>query len=128
MTEPAWVLESVVRAMHDAQLAEHGGAAGVREPGLLESALARPRNQFAYGETDVPALAAAYAAGIVRNHPFVDGNKRSAFLTAYVFLRLNGFELIAEEAAATAAVLALASGEATEAAFATWLRANTQPF
>lgn len=126
MSEPVWVLASVVHAMHDAQLAEHGGAAGVRDPGLLESALARPRNLHSCGESEPRALAAAYASGIVRNHPFVDGNKRAAFLTAYIFLRLNGFELVADEAAAAAAVLALASGEASEAGFAAWLRASTR--
>ena len=117
MKEPSWVLRAVVEAVHDAQLAEHGGASGVRDAGLLESALARPAN----------LLAAAYAFGIVRNHPFVDGNKRAAFLAAYVFLRLNGRDLVADEISATTAVLALASGEMTEADFAAWLSDNSAP-
>ncbi len=124
MTEPVWVLESVVEAMHDAQLVEHGGAAGLRDAGLLDSALARARNRFAYGEADLPALAGAYAFGITRDHPFIDGNKRTAFLAAYVFLRMNGLRLDADEVSATNHVLALASGEATEAEFAAWLRAH----
>jgi death-on-curing protein len=112
--------------VHDAQLAEHGGAAGIRDPGLLQSALTRPRNLHAYGETDLCRLAAAYASGIVRNHPFVDGNKRTAFLAAYVFLGLNGLDLGADEAVAATTMLALASGEMEETAFADWLRAHTR--
>lgn len=127
MTEPAWVLRSVTDAVHDAQLAEHGGAAGLRDMDMLESALARPVNLHAYGETDICRLAAAYAFGIARNHPFVDGNKRTAFLAAYVFLRINGFELIANEVDATAAVLALAAGESDEKDFAQWLRDQVKP-
>lgn len=123
--EPIWVLASVVEAMHDAQLAEHGGAEGVRDAGLLKSALARAQNLYAYGEIEPCALAAAYAFGIVRNHPFIDGNKRTAFLAAYVFLRSNGLDLVSGEIDATAAMLALASGETTEAELAAWLRANT---
>ena len=126
MKEPIWVLRSVVDAMHDAQLTEHGGAPGVRDEGLLESALARPRNLHAYGETDPCALAAAYAFGIARNHPFVDGNKRTAFLAAYVFLRVNGLDFIADEVSVTISMMALAAGETTEAVFAGWLRSNTR--
>jgi death on curing protein len=119
---PIWVLTSVIVAIHDAQLAEHGGAPGTRGEGALEYALARPKNMRAYGETDICLLAAAYASGIVRNHPFVDGNKRTAFLAAYVFLGLNGLDLAADEAEAAAIMLALASGDMKEAAFADWLR------
>jgi death on curing protein len=126
VNEPIWVLRSVVDAMHDAQLTEHGGASGVRDEGLLDSALARPRNLHAYGETDLCALGAAYAFGIARNHPFVDGNKRTAFLAAYVFLRVNGLELTADEVGVTISMMALAAGETTEAAFAGWLRSNTR--
>ena len=126
MNEPTWVLRSVVDAMHDAQLTEHGGAPGVRDEGLLASALARPRNLHAYDETDLCTLAAAYAFGIARNHPFVDGYKRTAFLAAYVFLRINGLELTADEVGVTVAMMALAAGETTEAAFADWLRSNTK--
>ena len=124
MTKPEWLLRSVVEAIHDAQLAEHGGAAGIRDAGMLESALARPENAHDYGETDVCVLAAAYAFEIARNHPFVDGNKRTAFLAAYVFMRLNGWNLVASEIEATRAVLALAAGDLDQPAFAAWLREN----
>jgi death-on-curing protein len=123
---PIWALPSVIAAVHDAQVAEHGGAAGMRDAGLLASALARPRNLHAYGETDVCRLAAAYASGIVRNHPFVDGNKRTAFLAAYVFLGLNGLDLGADEAEAAATMLMLASGDIEEEAFADWLREHAR--
>ncbi len=123
---PVWVLPSVVEAIHDAQCAEHGGALGIRDVGLLDSGLARPRNLHAYGETDLCALAAAYASGIVRNHPFIDGNKRTAFLAAYVFLGLNGLDLAADEVEAAAAMLSLASGDIKEDAFAEWLRKHTR--
>ncbi len=125
MREPVWVLHSVIEAVHDAQLAEHGGASGIRDAALLDSALARPLNLHAYGQGDICMLAAAYASGIVRNHPFVDGNKRTAFLAAYVFLRLNGLDLTAGEASAVKAMLALASGDMKEDEFASWLRSNT---
>jgi death on curing protein len=126
VNEPIWVLRSVVDAPHDAQLAEHGGASGIRDMGLLESALARPQNLHAYGETDPCRLAAAYAFGIARNHPFVDGNKRTAFLAAYVFLRVNGLDLTADEVSVTVSMTTLAAGETTEPGFADWLRANTR--
>ena len=122
---PVWLKKSLVEAMHDSQLAEHGGGSGLRDAGLLESALARPENRQGYGDPDVFELAAAYAFGIIRNHPFVDGNKRTGFLAAYVFLRLNGQRLVANEVSATSAVLALAAGDMEEAAFAEWLRANS---
>lgn len=132
MKEPIWLLRSVVEAMHDAQLAEHGGAAGIRAAGMLESALARPVNAHAYGETDICFLAAAYAFGLARNHlarnhPFVDGNKRTAFLAAYVFLRLNDHELVADEADATHATIMLAAGEVDQDGFAAWLKSNVSP-
>lgn len=126
MNEPIWLLRSVIDAVHDMQLAEHGGAPGVRDENLLESALARPLNVYAFGETDLCMLAASYAFGIVRNHPFVDGNKRTAFLAAYVFLNMNGLEIVAEEISATIAVLKLADGQSKEKEFATWLRSNTK--
>lgn len=126
MTTPIWLLRSLVDAVHDAQIAEHGGADGLRDEGALDSALARPVNLNAYGETDVFRLAAAYAFGIVRNHPFVDGNKRTAFLAAYVFLHINGHEMIAGEAGAATAVLALAAGEIGEEEFSEWLRQNSR--
>jgi death on curing protein len=120
-----WLLEGVVIALHGEQLAEHGGSLGIRDAGLLSSTLARPQNQVAYGEPSVFDLAAAYAFGIIRNHPFVDGNKRTGFLAAYVFLDLNGWELMSSEAEAVAAVLALAAGEMDEAGFADWLKTKS---
>ncbi|HWV80195.1 MAG TPA: type II toxin-antitoxin system death-on-curing family toxin [Hyphomicrobiaceae bacterium] len=124
MSAPTWLLRSVIDAIHDAQLAEHGGAAGLRDEGALESSLARPINLHAYGETDIYRLAAAYAFGIVRNHPFVDGNKRTGFLAAYVFLRMNDHNLEADEITAATTVLALAAGEVSEDEFFHWLRTN----
>ena len=126
MKSPIWVLPSVIAAVHDAQLAEHGGAEGMRDAGLLASALARPRNLHAYGESDVCRLAAAYASGIVRNHPLFNGNKSTAFLAAYVFLGLNGLDLAADEVEAAAAMLRLASGDIEEEAFADWLRKHAR--
>lgn len=120
-----WLVEGVVIAMHDEQISEHGGSLGIRDAGLLSSALARPQNQATYGEPSVFDLAAAYAFGIIRNHAFVDGNKRTGFLAAYVFLDLNGWELIASEVEAVAAVLALATNEIDEADFASWLEAKS---
>jgi death-on-curing protein len=124
VSTPIWLLRSLIDAVHDAQIAEHGGADGLRDEGALDSALARPVNLNAYGETDVFRLAAAYAFGIVRNHPFVDGNKRTAFLAAYVFLHINGHEIIADEVGAATAVLTLAAGEIGEDEFSDWLRRN----
>ncbi len=126
MKEPVWLLQSVVEAVHDAEIMDHGGAAGLRDGGLLDSALARPVNLHRYGEADFFVLAAAYAFAITRNHPFVDGNKRTALLAAYVFLRINGHRLVADEAMAASLMLALAAGEMTETDFAGWLRANSQ--
>jgi death-on-curing protein len=105
-------------------IAEHGGSPGLRDEGLLESALARPVNLLAYGDPDLPAPAAAYAAGIIANHPFVDGNKRSGFAAAATFLDRNGFELTASEVAATRMTLGLAASEVSEDQYAAWLRAN----
>lgn len=127
MSEPFWLTRLAVEIIHDEQLAEHGGAPGLRDSGLLESALARPRNLFGYeGETDPCALAAAYTAGLVRNHPFVDGNKRTGFLAAYTFLLLNGRELVAPEGEAVVMTLGLASGELPEAGYAAWLRDRSE--
>ena len=125
MTEPTWVDLPEVRAIHGRQLDEHGGAAGVRDHGLLESALARPRQLAAYGDPDVFDLAAAYTAGILRNHPFVDGNKRTAFVVGVLFLALNGHILMALEADATQAILKLAAGAIHQEEFAFWLRSNS---
>jgi len=117
-----WIDKQVLLLLHGESLAEHGGAAGMRDEGLLDSALARAKNPAAYGEPDAAALAAAYGSGISQNHPFVDGNKRAAFLSVGLFLALNGYRLVATQAEAIIAVLALAAGELDEAEFAGWLR------
>ena len=122
-----WVDKRALLLLHAESLAEHGGSAGLRDEGLLDSALARPLNLVAYGEPDFADLAASYAFGLAKNHPFVDGNKRAAFLSAGLFLALNGFRLTASQVDATQAVLALAGSEISEEAFARWLRANTVP-
>ncbi|WP_448663300.1 type II toxin-antitoxin system death-on-curing family toxin [Sphingomonas sp. CJ20] len=112
----------IAMAVHDRQLAEHGGLAGVKDAGLLESAIARPLNKFHYGEDDPFALAAAYGFGIARNHPFADGNKRTAWVMTRLFLKLNGIEIALDKADAIQTVLALAAGELSEEALAEWLR------
>jgi death-on-curing protein len=124
--EPLWILERVVLAAHDQLLAAHGGAEGLRGPGALESALARPRQHYAYSSPDLIEMAAPYTAGLVRNHPFVDGNKRTGFAIGIVFLELNGFDFKASEEDATEAVLALAAGTLDEAGYTEWLRANVK--
>lgn len=125
--EPVWLSRALISAIHDEQIAEHGGSPGLRDEGLLESALARPRNLAAYGEPDLAALAAAYAFGLVRNHPFVDGNKRAAFVAAELFLDLNGQDLVASDEDCVTAMLSLAAGETSEAEFTAWLRARARP-
>lgn len=127
MSEPVWLPGEIILAIHDEQIAEHGGLAGVRDSGLLDSAPARPQNAFSYGETELCALAALYAAGIVRNHTFADGNKRSAFVSCELFLSLNGLLLTADDDACISNTVALAAGEIDEHAFADWLRAHTEP-
>jgi len=122
-----WISRDVILAIHDEQLAEHGGLSGVREPGGLESALAQPLNLVAYRSPDVSALAAAYAFGLSRNHPFADGNKRTAYVAMELFLALSGFELSASDLDAVTAMLRLASGEIGEEEFAGWIRANIRP-
>jgi death-on-curing protein len=124
--KPVWLGEAVVLAMHGRLLAEHGGAQGLRDSSLLNSALARPRQLLAYGEPDIYELAAAYASGIIRNHPFVDGNKRMAFVAAYVFLGVNGLRLVATEVDAAQVVTLLAADEIDETAFSAWLRKNCE--
>jgi death-on-curing protein len=119
-----WLQRDVVVAIHEAQLAEHGGGSGVRDAGLLESALSRPENLTAYGKPDVADLAAAYGYGISRNHAFIDGNKRTAFVAVELFLELNGFGLAADDAACVMIMLAVASGEIPEAEFAAWIRTH----
>lgn len=128
MIEPIWLDERDALALHDRLLALHGGAAGLRDVTLLQSALARPRQRFAYGsEPDAIALAAIYTAGIVGNHPFVDGNKRTGFVIGILFLELNGFAFSASEEDAAQAVIQLAGGTITEADYAAFLRDNTTP-
>jgi death-on-curing protein len=122
-----WIVRSVVIAAHNEQLAEHGGAAGIRDAGLLDSALVRAENLAAYGDPDIAALAAAYGFGIVRNHPFIDGNKRAALITTELFLAMNGAELVVDDAECVLTVLALADGELEDAAFAAWLRRHVEP-
>ncbi len=125
--EPVWLDANVALAIHERQLAEHGGGIGVRDEGLLESALGRPVNRWAYGEDDLCALAAAYAFGVARNHPFIDGNKRTAWVLARLFLRLNGAVLIFAPEDAIRTVLALAAGELSEDELADWFRGHLTP-
>lgn len=122
MTEPRWLELSIVIDVHSEQLALFGGPEGVRDIAMLESALARPLNKFAYGETDLAALAAAYAFGIARNRPFVDGNKRAALASIIVFLGLNGIDFDVRPEAATAMILSLAAGEVSEEGLTRWIR------
>jgi len=119
--EPTWIPREVVLAMHGELLARFGGLAGVRDDGLLESALGRPIQQFVYGEPTLFDLAATYAAGIVKNHPFIDGNKRTRFMTAYTFLGANGLRFTAPEEEVVVQTRALAAGEIGEAEYAQWL-------
>lgn len=117
----------MMHAMHVALIAEHGGAEGVRDQNLLSSALARPRNPIAYGDPSIFELAASHAFGIAKNHPFVDGNKRTALMAAYTFLHLNGWELVGSEPEAVVVMRELAAGEIDEAELARWIEANAQP-
>ena len=126
MREPVWLAEKVVVALHAKLIARHGGLGALRDAGLLASALARPQNLYAYGEPTLPELAAAYCFGLVRNHPFVDGNKRVGLAAADVFLQLNGYELTAPETEAVAVIRDLAAGELDEATCARWIAANTE--
>jgi death-on-curing protein len=124
---PVWLNPRVVQAIHDRQLAEHGGSPDLRDASLLESALARPANAAAYGNPDLPQLAAFYAAGIIRNHPFLDGNKRTGFLLAYSFLALNGLHLIASQQDVVSKTLDLAAGVIDVDSYAAWLLAVVEP-
>lgn len=124
MKEPVWLAPSFILALHEDLLAEFGGAAGIRDEGMFESALSRPQNLLNYGNPDIFQLGAACAFGVVANHPFIDGNKRTGFMVAYIFLSRNGWELDATQAAATTATLALAAKRMTENEYANWLREN----
>ena len=121
-----WVCKEALVLLHDESLSEHGGRAGLRDAGLLDSALNRPIHLLAYGELDFADLAASYAVGLAKNYAFVDGNKRADFLAVGLFLYLNGYRLLATQADATLTMLAVASGDITEAAFAAWLRQHAQ--
>jgi death-on-curing protein len=127
VTRWIWVDRSVVIAIHEAQIAEHGGSAGIRDADLLESALARPRNLQAYRTPDCADLAAAYGFGIARNHPFIDGNKRTAFVVVELFLAVNGRQFDADDEECVMTMLAVAAGDIDESAFAAWIRAHAGP-
>jgi len=122
-----WIDRAVLLAVHDEQLLEHGGAPGTRDMGLFESAIARAQQLAHYETPDAADLAAAYAYGIARNHPFIDGNKRTAFVAAELFLALNGLDLHADDGACVVTMLAVAAGQMDEATFARWLREHSQP-
>lgn len=122
-----WIDKRLLLLLHDESLAEHGGLAGMRDEGLLDSALVRPRNVLAHGDPDFAALAAAYGFGLAKNHPFVDGNKRAAFLSIGLFLAINGLRLVATQADAALTMLAVAAGEIDEAALGEWIRRNSRP-
>src|SRR3984885_5568736 len=126
MKEPVWLDRTDCLAIHDMMLAQHGGLAGVRDEGLLESALTKPQNLFAYGSPALPEMAASYAAGIILNHPFLDGNKRTGFMVAATFLELNGMVFIATEESVVEYTLGLASGGIREPKYAAWLKAHSK--
>jgi death on curing protein len=127
MNEPVWLDVEILIDLHAEQLALFGGPDGIRDQGMLESALGRPINKFAYGETDLAALAAAYGFGIARNHPFVDGNKRAAFGAIIVFLGLNDIDFLVPPESATVMILSLAAGEVNEEGLTRWIRDNWPP-
>ena len=124
MSEPDWLTVEMIVAIHDEQLAIHSGLAGIRDAALLESALDRPRNKRAYESAELPELAAAYGYGLAKNHPFVDGNKRTSLLAIYTSLGVNGVDFIVAEADAAAMIFALAAGEVSEDSLARWIRDN----
>ncbi|MBI2747776.1 MAG: type II toxin-antitoxin system death-on-curing family toxin [Burkholderiales bacterium] len=127
MSQWKWINRQVLLLLHDESLAEHGGAPGLRDAGLLDSALARPVNLALYEQPDVASLAASYGVGLAKNHAFVDGNKRAAFLAVGMFLAVNGFRLRATQADATLTVMDVAAGVMDEAAFAQWIREHIHP-
>ena len=124
MSEPVWLTRQIIVAIHDEQLAIHGGASGLRDEGMLESALDRPKNKWSYEQAELAELAAAYAFAVARNHPFVDGNKRTSLLALYTFLGVNGIDFDVPEAEAAAMILALAAGEVDEDGLTRWIRDN----
>ena len=128
-TEPTWLDRPIVEALHADQVLEHGGSLGIRDDGLLESALARPQQKWHYEpETDLATLAAAYAFGIAKNHPFIDGNKRAALVAAYTFLAINDLELEAPEPEAVSVILGIADGSLSEDELASWIRSHLTPW
>ena len=126
MKEQYWLTRDECLALHDMMLSQHGGIAGVRDENMLESALARPQQIFHYGKPNITELAAAYAAGIIKNHPFLDGNKRTGFVLGVLFLELNGYRFTATEEAATQAILDLAAGKIRENALTAWITENAK--
>ena len=126
MKEPIWLNREDCLAIHEMMLAQHGGLAGVRDEGLLESAISKPQHLFAYSSPSLPEMAASYAAGIVLNHPFLDGNKRTGFMVAATFLELNGMDFSATEESVVEMTLALVSGKVKQAAYAEWLGRNSR--
>lgn len=124
MNEPFWLTRQMIVAIHDEQLAIHCGASGLRDEGMLESALDRPKNKWSYENADLAELAAAYAFGIARNRPIVDGNKRTSLLALYTFLGVNGIDFVVPEAEAAAMILSLAAGEVGEQSLVRWIRDN----
>lgn len=127
MSEPEWLTVQIITAIHDEQLAIHGGSGGMRDANLLESALDRPRNKWAYESADLAELAAAYGFGIAKNHPFVDGNKRTSLLAIYTFLGLNQIDFIVPEAEAATMILSVAAGEVSEQSLAQWIKDRLPP-
>lgn len=127
MREVMWIQKQALVLLHNISLAEHGGSPGLRDEGLLDSALARPQNLAAYGEPDIAALAASYGFGLAKNHPFVDGKKRAAFLGIGLCLDLNGMSLDVDQAEAVAIIFAMAAGDVTEDQLATWIRQHMVP-
>ena len=129
MTEPSWLTRTMVEAAHYDQVREHGGLLGMRDDGLLESALARPRHRWSFEpEADLPSLAASYGFGLIKNHPFLDGNKRTGFVAMNMFLLVNGFEVEAPEPEVIAVMLQVASGTLNESGLGEWLRSVVVPF
>lgn len=129
MDEPVWLTRTMIEVLHTEQVIEHGGALGIRDEGLLESALARPRDRWGYAaETDLAILAAAYGFGLAKNHPFLDGNKRSALVAVYTFLAINDLDLDPPETEAAAVILGLADGSVSEEELAGWIQSNVVPW
>src|SRR5471032_1210243 len=126
MKEPHWLTREEALGLHELMLSDYGGLEGIRDDNMLESALAKPRHKFDYGNPKMAELAASYAVGVVKNHPFLDGNKRTGFMLAAGFLERNGYTFMAAEADAAVRTLAIAAGEMTEAAYASWLQANSK--